>query len=86
MPDKISKKCYKYRLAKFIEYKAVLEGIKVEYVNPKYTSQTCPECGEKNKARDRKYRCGCGYKKHRDMVGAINIISAPVISGNSLSA
>jgi len=75
-----------YRLANFIEYKAILEGIKVEVVNPKYTSQTCPACGEKNKAKDRKYQCGCGYKKHRDMVGAINIISAPVVSGNSLSA
>lgn len=75
-----------YRLAQFIEYKAILEGIKVEFVNPKYTSQTCPACGEKNKVNDRKYKCGCGYKKHRDMVGAINIISAPVVSGNSLSA
>jgi IS605 OrfB family transposase len=76
-----------YRLANFIEYKAILEGIKVEYVNPKYTSQTCPACGKKNKAKDRKYQCvKCGYKKHRDQVGAINIISAPVVSGNSLSA
>jgi len=75
-----------YRLAGFIEYKAVLEGIKVEYVDPKYTSQTCPACGTRNKANDRKYKCGCGFKKHRDMVGAINIISAPVVSGNSLSA
>jgi IS605 OrfB family transposase len=75
-----------YRLANFIEYKAILKGIKVEYVNPKYTSQTCPTCGEKNKAKDRKYQCGCGFKKHRDMVGAINIIKAPVIVGNRLSA
>lgn len=75
-----------YRLAQFIEYKAVLEGIKVEYVDPKYTSQTCPACGTRNKANDRKYKCGCGFMKHRDMVGAINIISAPVVSGNSLSA
>lgn len=75
-----------YRLAQFIEYKAILEGINVEFVNPKYTSQTCPACGERNKANDRKYQCECGYKKHRDMVGAINIISAPVVSGDSLSA
>ena len=75
-----------YRLAQYIEYKAIWEGIKVEFVNPKYTSQTCPACGERNKANDRKYQCECGYKKHRDMVGAINIISAPVVSGNSLSA
>lgn len=75
-----------YRLAQYIEYKARLSGIKVEYVDPKYTSQTCPECAEKNKARDRKYKCSCGFKTHRDRVGAINIIKAPVIDGNSLSA
>lgn len=75
-----------YRLAQFIEYKASLEGIEVEYVNPEYTSQICPECGKKNKAKDRKYKCSCGYHTHRDRVGAINIITAPVIDGNRLSA
>ena len=75
-----------YRLAQFIEYKAVLEGIKVEYVDPRYTSQTCPACGTRNKANDRKYKCACGFKGHRDIIGAKNIISAPVIDGNSLSA
>jgi len=70
-----------YRLAKYIEYKANLAGIKIEYVNPKHTSQKCPKCGELNKANDRKYACGCGYKAHRDRVGAINIISATVADG-----
>jgi len=75
-----------YRLARYIEYKAILLGIKVEYVNPRYTSQICPECGEKNKARDRLYKCSCGFKTHRDRVGAMNIIKAPLVDGNSLSA
>ena len=75
-----------YRLAQFIEYKATLEGIKVEYVDPRYTSQTCPACGTRNKANDRKYKCGCGFKGHRDIIGATNIISAPVVVGNRLSA
>ena len=75
-----------YRLAQFIEYKAHLAGIKVEYVNPAYTSQTCPSCSEKNKAKDRTYQCKCGFKKHRDLVGAMNIRYAPVIGGNSQSA
>jgi IS605 OrfB family transposase len=75
-----------YRLSKFIEYKANLAGIKVEYVNPAYTSQTCPNCSEKNKVQDRKYKCKCGYEKHRDLVGAMNIRYAPVIDGNSQSA
>ena len=75
-----------YRLAQFIEYKATMAGIKVEYVDPKYTSQKCPECGEINKARDRKYKCSCGFKTHRDRLGAINIISAPVPCGKSTAA
>lgn len=75
-----------YRLAQFIEYKAKLAGIIVEYVDPEYTSQKCPACGTLNKARDRKYQCNCGFKTHRDRLGAINIINAPVINGNSLSA
>jgi len=75
-----------YRLAQYIEYKAALVGIQVEYVNPKHTSQICPACGELNKARDRKYKCGCGFKGHRDVVGALNIIAATVIDGKSLSA
>ncbi|OLR27180.1 RNA-guided endonuclease TnpB family protein, partial [Bacillus cereus] len=62
-----------YRLAHFVEYKAKLAGIKVEYVNPSYTSQTCPKCTEKNKAQDRKYKCQCGFEKHHDIVGAMNI-------------
>lgn len=75
-----------YRLSQFIEYKANLEGIRVEYVNPAYTSQTCPNCYERNKAKDRKYTCNCGFQKHRDLVGAMNIRYAPVVDGNSQSA
>lgn len=70
-----------YRLASYIEYKAALAGIKVEYVDPAYTSQICPMCGKKNKAKGRNYTCKCGYHTHRDLVGAINIIDAPVIIG-----
>ena len=75
-----------YRLAAFIEYKANLKGIKVEYVNPRYTSQTCPNCQTKNKADDRTYTCACGFTKHRDIVGAMNIRYAPLTDGNSQSA
>jgi len=71
-----------YRLAGFIEYKAVMAGIKVEYVDPAHTSQTCPKCGKRNHAKDRAYRCSCGYATHRDRVGAMNIINAPVVAGN----
>lgn len=65
-----------YRLASFVEYKAKLLGIKVEYVEPAYTSQVCPVCGKLNHANDRSYQCDCGYHAHRDLVGAINICAA----------
>lgn len=75
-----------YRLALFIEYKANLAGIRVEFVNPSYTSQTCPNCQKRNKAKDRTYKCKCGFEKHRDVVGAMNIRYAPAIDGKSQSA
>lgn len=65
-----------YRLAKFIEYKAALVGIEIVYVNPAYTSQTCPCCGKHNHANDRNYICSCGYHTHRDRLGAVNILTA----------
>lgn len=76
-----------YRLANFIEYKANLIGIAVEYVDPAYTSQKCPSCSERNKAADRQYHCkNCGFSTHRDRVGAMNIIHAPLMYGKSASA
>ncbi|MPM21191.1 IS200/IS605 family transposase ISClte2 [bioreactor metagenome] len=62
-----------FELASFIEYKARELGIKVIYIKPEYTSQSCPSCGERNKVKDRNYQCGCGYHAHRDRVGALNI-------------
>ena len=72
-----------YRLSQFIEYKAKLAGIAVEYVNPAYTSQRCPVCGHIHHANDRKYTCKCGFKCHRDLVGAINISNSPEYVGDS---
>lgn len=69
-----------YRLMDFIKYKAERVGISVEMVNPAYTSQICPSCKKKNKAKGRSYECShCGFKTHRDRVGAINIITAKTV-------
>lgn len=73
-----------YRLAQYIEYKARLAGIKVEYVNPAYTSQRCPVCGHIHHANDRKYLCKCGFHIHRDLLGAVNICSSTeYVGGNN---
>jgi putative transposase len=63
-----------YQLAGFITYKAERLGIKVERVDPAYTSQECPACSTRNQVHDRTYVCAeCGWMGHRDSVGAINI-------------
>ena len=75
-----------YRLAQFIEYKAKLAGISVEYVNPAYTSQTCPNCGNVHHANDRNYTCGCGFHIHRDLLGAMNICNSTEFVGDRQTA
>ena len=75
-----------YRLAQFIEYKAKLAGIVVEYMNPAYTSQTCLICGNVHHAKDRQYICTCGFHIHRDILGAMNICNSTEFVGNRQTA
>jgi len=75
-----------YRLAQFIEYKAKLAGISVEYVNPAYTSQRCPLCGDIHHAKDRNYTCKCGFHIHRDLLGSMNICHSTEFVGNRQTA
>lgn len=70
--------CWSYqRVSHFIEYKANQVGIRVEYVDPYLTTKRCPSCGKINNVKGRDYRCRCGFRKHRDLVGAMNILYAP---------
>jgi IS605 OrfB family transposase len=61
------------RLKSLIEYKAQKNGIEVQTINPYNTSKKCPNCNKLNICSTREYKCSCGYKNHRDIVGAINI-------------
>ena len=64
------------KVRQFTEYKAQAEGIEVELIEERYTSQTCPQCGTRHKPKGRNYRCpDCGFIGHRDVVGQINILS-----------
>ncbi len=56
-----------------LSYKAEGYGMRVVLENEAYTSQECIVCGKRNKPRNRNYSCECGFKYHRDGVGAINI-------------
>ncbi len=62
-------------IAQMITYKAELLGMEVKKINESYTSQTCPKCLNRHKPNNRNYKCKCGFKYHRDGVGAINIRS-----------
>lgn len=76
-----------YQLTLFITYKAAHLGIRVEQVDPAYTSQECPACGCRNKAHDRAYICSdCGWIGHRDKVGAINISRRTGLSDKRIGA
>ena len=62
------------RLQNSIEYKANWEGIPVEYIDPKYTSQICSKCGELNKRDRHTYKCeSCGYEANADYNAGKNI-------------
>ncbi len=65
------------RMRGYLTYKATGAGIAVPpVVNEAYTSQTCPQCGRRHKPTGRIYGCGaCGFRGHRDIVGAANILS-----------
>lgn len=64
------------RIAQKICYKAEMAGIRVIFESEAYTSQTCPKCANRKKPTNRNYHCPrCGFKYHRDGVGAINLWS-----------
>ena len=58
-----------------LENKLSRYGIEMIKVSEAYSSQTCPHCGHRHKPTNRNYICQCGYKQHRDIVGAMNILN-----------
>src|SRR5690606_22190446 len=68
-----------------LEYKAENAGIKVEKVDPRYTSQTCPNCGniKKKSLSERIHNCECGYSGNRDIVAAQCILLKSNISART---
>lgn len=71
-----------------LEYKLQERGGQLIKVDPKYTSQTCNNCGhisKENRKSQSKFVCNtCGYSENADVVGAKNIL-ARGINGNNAS-
>lgn len=63
-----------YQLRQFLTYKCVLEGVKLVFVNPAYTSKTCSHCLHIGDRNGKRFFCNnCGNKIDSDLNGAINI-------------
>ncbi|MFQ3614248.1 MAG: transposase [Cyanobacteriota bacterium] len=78
-----------HQLRLFVCYKALWSGVKVVFVDPRYTSQTCHQClhihpdpgqsyraphGAERQRRGKQFRCGhCGWHGDADFNGAKNI-------------
>lgn len=60
--------------------KAESAGCRVVKVDPRHTSQTCPECGtvKPKSLSERVHRCDCGYTADRDVAAARVILMRAV--------
>jgi len=61
------------QLQAFVAYKAARSGIKIEYVEPAYTSQTCATCGVLGVRRGDVFSCTTCGKVHADSNAAVNV-------------
>ena len=63
-------------LRRFLEYKAASAGVRVEAVDPRGTSQTCPQCGAQaaKTLNNRTHACSCGCVMDRDVAAAVVIL------------
>ena len=68
--------CFKNQL----EYKLAWLGGEMRVVDPKYTSQKCPNCHKidsENRKTQSEFVCqSCSYENNADVVGAMNILAA----------
>ena len=63
-----------HRLQYWIVWQAKKHGMIVEFVNPRYSSVSCPKCGRKmREVSHRWFKCYCGYENDRDIIAITNL-------------
>ena len=65
------------QLRSFVEYKARLAGVPVAAVDPRYSSQTCSDCGHRERANRKSQAefvcCTCGFAANADWNASVNL-------------
>ena len=62
------------RIQYWIEWQARKHGMVIEFVNPSYSSVSCPKCGKRMvEVSHRWFKCSCGYENDRDVIAITNL-------------
>jgi IS605 OrfB family transposase len=62
------------RLQYWISWQARKHGMVIEFVNPSYSSVSCPKCGKRmEEVGYRLFKCNCGYENDRDVIAITNL-------------
>jgi len=68
------------QLRQYISYKAILNGVPVVLVNPRYTSKTCNKCHHIGNRKGKVFECNnCGNNMDADVNASINIATLGAI-------
>ena len=74
------------QLQDFVAYKAEGAGLRVVYINPAYTSQTCSVCGAIGTRERHRFFCACGTRRHSDVNATLNIAGFAEPAGSARGA
>jgi putative transposase len=71
------------QLVRHIAFKAECAGSTLKLVDPRGTSQTCPECGTiaRKTLAERQHTCDCGYSAARDVASARIVLMRAAFQG-----